>query len=106
MDDEAATAVGDVSTSFGDEFAIFREDVLRELAAIRGDITSEFGRKLNFHTTVTVVAFAVLAVVIGAAAVFGGGATPDVIINNAGPTPVATAIAELLPTNSRPTGRA
>ena len=99
MDDETATAIGDVSTSFGAEFAIFREDVVRELAAIRGDITSEFGRKLNFHTTLTVVGFAVLAVVIGAAAVFGEGATPDVIINNAGPTPVATAIAEILPGN-------
>ena len=55
MDDETATAIGDVSASFGAEFAIFREDVVRELAAIRGDITSEFGRKLNFHTTLTVV---------------------------------------------------
>ena len=99
MDDETATAIGDVSTSFGAEFAIFREDVVRELAAMRGDITSEFGRKLNFHTTLTVVGFAVLAVVIGAAAVFGEGATPDVIINNAGPTPVAIAIAEILPGN-------
>ena len=109
VDDEAATAIGDVFASFSERFTSFREDVSQQLAtqnrnverqfatqnrnverqlatqaeefaSVREDVVrqiaalgDEFGRKLNFHTTLVLLGIGILAVLVVAASVFGGG---------------------------------
>ena len=58
MDDEAASAIADVFASFSESFTFFREDVSQQLATQNRNVerqlatlSDEFGRKLNFHTT-------------------------------------------------------
>ena len=80
MDDEAATAIGDVFASFSERFTSFREDVSQQLARQNRNVerqlatlSDEFGRKLNFHTTLILLGIGILAVLVVAASVFGGG---------------------------------
>ena len=45
MDDEAATAIGDVFTSFSERFASFREDVSHQLARQNRNIERQLARQ-------------------------------------------------------------
>lgn len=71
VDDEAATAIGDVFTSFSDELrdelASLREDVSGQLSRHR----DEFARALNIHTALIGLGLAAIGLLIGVVAVFG-----------------------------------
>ena len=67
VDNEAATAIGDVFTSFSEQLDEIHSSQREEFARTR----EEFGRLLNIHTGIIVVGLAAIGLLIGAVAVFG-----------------------------------